>query len=86
MIEEVKKHLKEVESFSGNDIEAIENFRLSYAGKKGILNELFAAFRAVPNEEKKAFGQALNTLKTAVNEKVILLQSQLKVSKGVTKI
>ena len=86
MIEEVKKHLKEVESFSGNDIEAIENFRLSYAGKKGILNELFADFRAVPNEEKKAFGQALNTLKTAVNEKVILLQSQLKVSKGETKI
>jgi phenylalanyl-tRNA synthetase alpha chain len=86
MIEEVKKHLKEVESFSGNDIEAIENFRLSYAGKKGILNELFAAFRAVPNEEKKAFGQALNTLKTAVNEKVILLQSQLKVSKGEPKI
>lgn len=86
MIEEVKKHLKEVESFSGNDIEAIENFRLSYAGKKGILNELFAAFRAVPNEEKKAFGQALNTLKTAVNEKVILIQSQLKVSKGETKI
>ena len=86
MIEEVKKHLKKVEAFSENDAEAIENFRLSYAGKKGILNELFAAFRAVPNEEKKAFGQALNTLKTAVSEKVQLLQSQHIVQGGAPKI
>jgi len=86
MIEEVKKHLKKVEAFSDNDAEAIENFRLSYAGKKGILNELFAAFRAVPNEEKKAFGQALNTLKTAVSEKVQLLQSQHIVQGGAPKI
>ena len=60
MIEEVKKHLKEVNSFSSKDAEEIEKFRISYAGKKGILNELFAAFRAVPNEEKKAYGQELN--------------------------
>ncbi|MDA0793348.1 MAG: phenylalanine--tRNA ligase subunit alpha [Bacteroidetes bacterium] len=86
MIEEVKKHLKKVEAFSENDAEAIENFRLSYAGKKGILNELFAAFRAVPNEEKKAFGQALNTLKTAVSDKVQLLQSQHIVQGGAPKI
>ena len=86
MIEEVKKHLKKVEAFSENDAEAIENFRLSYAGKKGILNELFAAFRAVPNEEKKAFGQALNTLKTAVSEKVQLLQAQHIVQGGAPKI
>ena len=62
------------------DSEAIENFRVNYAGKKGILNELFAAFRTVPNEEKKAYGQELNTLKTAVAEKVKSLQSQLKSS------
>ena len=80
MIEEVQKHLKAVETFSSKDAEAIENFRVNYAGKKGILNELFAAFRTVPNEEKKAYGQELNTLKTAVAEKVKSLQSQLKSS------
>ena len=47
---------------------------------------MFAAFRAVPNEEKKAFGQALNTLKTAVSEKVQLLQSQHIVQGGAPKI
>ena len=60
MIEEVKKHLKEVDAFSSKDAEAIEKFRLNYAGKKGILNELFAAFRAIPNEEKKAYGKELS--------------------------
>jgi len=86
MIEEVQKHLKEVAAFSSHEAEAIENFRVKYAGKKGILNELFAAFRTVPNEEKKAYGQELNTLKTAVTEKVNSLQSQLTSSAKNTKI
>ena len=77
MIDEVKKHLKAVEAFSSKEAEAIESFRVSYAGKKGILNELFAAFRTVPNEEKKAYGQELNALKSAVHEKVQSLQGQL---------
>ncbi len=77
MIDEVKKHLKAVEAFSSIEAEAIESFRVSYAGKKGILNELFAAFRTVPNEEKKAYGQELNALKSAVQEKVQSLQGQL---------
>ena len=77
MIDEVKKHLKAVEAFSSKEAEAIESFRVSYAGKKGILNELFAAFRTVPNEEKKAYGQKLNALKSAVQEKVQSLQGQL---------
>ena len=80
MIEEVQKHLKKVETFTSKDAKAIENFRVNYAGKKGILNELFAAFRTVPNEEKKAYGQELNALKKAVSEKVKSLQSQLKSS------
>jgi phenylalanyl-tRNA synthetase alpha chain len=77
MIEEVKKHIEQVEAFSSDHADAIENFRVSYAGKKGILNELFAAFRTVPNEEKKKFGQELNTLKNKVSEKVKELQSKL---------
>jgi phenylalanyl-tRNA synthetase alpha chain len=75
MIETVKEHLQKVAQFEATDQEAIEQFRISYAGKKGILNDLFAAFRAVPNEEKKEFGQVLNQLKTAVAEKVESLKA-----------
>ncbi|MDC0643726.1 phenylalanine--tRNA ligase subunit alpha [Flavobacteriaceae bacterium] len=75
MIDKVKAHLKEVNQFTATSQEAIEEFRIKYAGKKGILNELFAAFREVKNEEKKAYGQVLNELKTAVSEKVEALKS-----------
>jgi phenylalanyl-tRNA synthetase alpha chain len=75
MIDKVEAHLKEVEQFEATTPESIEAFRIKYAGKKGILNELFAAFREVKNEEKKAYGQVLNQLKTAVSEKVDTLKS-----------
>ena len=65
-----------------NDAQAIEDFRVSYAGKKGILNSLFASFREVPADEKKAFGQELNILKAAVADKVKELQSQQLSSNG----
>jgi len=77
MIDRVKEHLEQVNAFTSKDAQAIEEFRISYAGKKGILNALFAAFREVPADEKKAFGQELNTLKTAVTDKTKELQSQL---------
>lgn len=74
MIDSVKSHLEEVEAFTATEPEAIENFRVRYAGKKGILNDLFAAFRDVPPKEKKAYGQVLNELKQAVQEKVETLK------------
>lgn len=74
MIEDVKSHLAEVQAFSAQDAEAIENFRIRYAGKKGILNDFFAAFREVPPADKKAFGQVLNELKQAVQDKVETLK------------
>ena len=75
MIETVKEHLQKVAQFEATDQETIEQFRISYAGKKGILNDLFVAFRAVPNEEKKEFGQVLNQLKAAVSEKIESLKA-----------
>ncbi|MDB4015233.1 phenylalanine--tRNA ligase subunit alpha [Flavobacteriaceae bacterium] len=75
MIETVKEHLLKVAQFEATDQETIEQFRISYAGKKGILNDLFAAFRTVPNEEKKEFGQVLNQLKAAVSEKIETLKA-----------
>jgi phenylalanyl-tRNA synthetase alpha chain len=76
MIDPVKKHLATVEAFEADSTEAVEAFRIAYAGKKGILNALFAAFREVAPAEKKEYGQLLNTLKKAVADKVKALQTQ----------
>lgn len=76
MIDPVKKHLATVEAFEADSTEAVEAFRIAYAGKKGILNALFAAFREVAPAEKKEYGQLLNRLKQAVADKVKALQTQ----------
>ena len=74
MIETVKEHLEKVAQFQAKGEEEIEQFRISYSGKKGILNQLFAVFREVPNQEKKEFGQILNQLKSAVSDKIEILK------------
>lgn len=64
MIEKIQQVLQEIESAPITNKAELEAFRLTYLSKKGILNELFDAFKQVPNDQKRAVGQALNTLKT----------------------
>jgi len=70
MLEKVRELLQEVEAFIPNSEKELEVFRLSFLGKKGNMNDLFAAFKDVPNESKKEFGQAINTLKQNAIAKV----------------
>ena len=53
LIDQIQVHLVEVEAFQSNDPTEIENFRIKFLGKKGILTVLFAAFKEVPNDQKK---------------------------------
>ncbi|MBC9794336.1 phenylalanine--tRNA ligase subunit alpha [Sinomicrobium weinanense] len=77
MIDKIKEYITEVEQFTSSDKEEIEAFRIRYLGKKGVLNDFFAAFKSVPNGEKKEFGQAVNHLKNAAQEKVNALKEAL---------
>lgn len=77
MIETIRNHIREVEAFSSTNKEEIESFRIKYLGKKGFLNSFFAEFKNVPNEQKKEFGQVINTLKNAAQDKVNLLKESL---------
>ncbi len=82
MIDNIDNFLKEVEDFSSRDPQEVEKFRIKFLGKKGILNDLFAEFKNVPKEEKKVYGQKLNTLKKAVTEKVNALKQSLSSQTG----
>jgi len=77
MLNQIKEHIIEVEKFQADSAETVEQFRIKYLGKKGVLNDLFLAFKDVPNQEKKAFGQTLNELKTKAQEKVETLKETL---------
>ena len=69
MIEKVKEVWKEAEAFEIASKELLEKFRLEFVSKNGKLSSLFDEFRKVPNEKKKAFGQELNKLRAAIDEK-----------------
>ncbi|WP_034920175.1 phenylalanine--tRNA ligase subunit alpha [Gillisia sp. CAL575] len=77
MIDKIKEHISKVEGFHSENSSEIEAFRIEYLGKKGFLNQFFAEFKNVPNEEKKDFGQAINTLKNAATIKVTVLKEFL---------
>ena len=70
LIDQIKTHLAEVEDFKSSHPEEIERFRIKFLGKKGILTGLFAAFKDVPKDQKKTFGQQLNSLKVAATNKL----------------
>jgi phenylalanyl-tRNA synthetase alpha chain len=77
MINKIKQHITEVEVFEAKSQEELETFRIKYLGKKGLMNDFFAAFKNVPNEQKKEFGQTINKLKTVAQEKVNSLKIKL---------
>jgi len=70
MIDKIKEHITHVEAFSATTLTQVEDFRIKYLGSKGLLKEFFAAFKDVSNDQKKEFGQAINTLKNTAQEKV----------------
>jgi len=70
MLEKVKQLLAEVNSFVAKDAEELEQFRIKFLGKKGLMNDLFADFKNVPNDQKKDFGQSLNELKQTIQQKL----------------
>ena len=66
----INQHLAAIAAHVANTPDEVEQFRIQYLGRKGILNDLFEAFKQVPGEQKKVLGQELNKLKNAVQEKL----------------
>ena len=70
-------YLHEITSFSATTKEEVEQFRLRFLSKKGILAELFAAMKSIPAEEKKQYGAQVNELKQAAEAKLASFQEML---------
>ena len=66
-IEEIRN--ARIEDFKDKAAE-VEQFRVRFLGRKGIMNELFEQFKALPGDQKKEIGVALNQLKNAAQAKV----------------
>lgn len=77
MLQNIDKILDEARQFSAETREEIEQFRIKYLGKKGILSDMFQNFKEVPAEHKKEMGQKINQLKQYISERIEGMHSEL---------
>ncbi len=70
MINRIEELLAEVSNLHASSAEEVEQLRIKYLGRKGIMNDLMEAFRSVPSEQKRALGQKLNQLKQDITAKI----------------
>jgi phenylalanyl-tRNA synthetase alpha chain len=82
-IEEVKsKFLSEI--LSVEDEKQLEELRVKYLGRRGIIQSLFDKLREVPKEEKPALGKLLNELKELAQGKYN--EKKLEIERKKTKV
>jgi len=72
--EKIDEFLLEVHGFVAQTVAEVENFRIRFLGRKGLMNDLFEEFKTTSSGEKKELGQHLNKLKNAIQEKIESLQ------------
>ena len=69
--------LNEVNDTTITSVESLETFRIRFLGTKNVLKDIFGEIKNVPNERKKEFGQLVNSVKQAAEEKFAIHQAQL---------
>ena len=68
--EKIDELLKEIDRLEAKSAEELEQLRIKYLSKKGVVNDLMADFRNVPAEMKKEVGMKVNELKTKAQDKI----------------
>ena len=80
MKEKINQLKEEVAALTASSLEEVEQLRIKYLSKKGLITLAFNDFRTVPAEQKREMGQLLNELKNAATEKINQLKENLQYS------
>jgi phenylalanyl-tRNA synthetase alpha chain len=80
MQEKINQYLSEIDLFSTVSAEDLEQFRIKFLSKKGLIPALFDDFKNVAAEQRREMGQALNELKNKAQEKINQLREQIESS------
>jgi len=67
---QILAYIKEIEAKVLSSADEVEEFRIAWLGRKGILKETMALFKAAPNDQKRELGQLVNQLKKAAEYRV----------------
>ncbi len=75
-IEEVRSQALQAVA-SAENLDQLNQIRVQYLGKKGLIQDMMKAMKDLPKEEKPAFGQKVNVLKSEVSTAVETKQVEL---------
>jgi len=70
MKEKINQLLEEVKSFVAENADQVDQFRIRFMARKGLIGELFDQFKEVPGAERREMGLLLNELKVSTQEKL----------------
>ena len=71
----------EIEAAVANTPEEAEQFRTKYLGSKGLVKHFMGEMKQVPVDQKKEFGQIMNSFKQFAEEKLLALQAAVAAQK-----
>ena len=78
MKERIDQIIQEAQKFKISTKENLEDFRLKFLVKKGLVNKLFVDFKELSGEEKKIWGKELNIIKQNIES--IFKEAEVKLS------
>ena len=77
MKQRIESLSKEISALTASTLAEVEELRIKYLSKKGLIASLFNDFRTVPTDQKKKMGQLLNHLKDQATEAINGLRDAL---------
>lgn len=77
MLEKINNLKAELATLTASTPEEVEQLRIKYLSKKGAVQELFNEFRAVPADQKRTLGPAINELKVFATDTINGLREAL---------
>ena len=63
---------------NANDLKTLNDLKVEYLGKKGIITELQSKIKDIPNEEKKDYGMKVNEVRNAFESNYDVKEKELK--------
>ena len=77
LLEKIREIKTAIEQLAASNEQELEDLRLKYLSRKGLVNDLMAEFRTVAADQKREVGIQLNELKNALQEKFNELKQSL---------
>ncbi|WP_170827289.1 phenylalanine--tRNA ligase subunit alpha [Arcticibacter eurypsychrophilus] len=82
MQDQITQYTSEILAFEPSSAEELEIFRIKFLGTKGIIKDLFDAFKAVSPEEKRLLGKVLNEFKKTTEERYLQFKDAFESGSG----